>query len=947
MKALLLFLVFLNCTNAFGADVNFPNADPTADSDSIVVQSFYNEAVSLFMNNRLEEGLEALDTVLTMARSHGLYFTLIMAENDRVEALEYLGMNALEVLKGLQEIEREMHPLLAKPSAAHAKTWYNLAMWYHGAARFHLARDYLKRAVSVMEQTPDEFRFKRAMVYNVLGMTHEALGDYSLAVHYFDESIALRELIFGENTQRTLVVRLNLIATFIASGKIDEAESELEIMREVLVSGNIDPYDSHLYMECKSDILTAKGEYSKAFEAFERFEELSNEVILEEDLEVEIAVDRSKVLSYLERWDEAESALTGKLETVGGENVKVFLYKGLADLYIRWGRAAQAVKYAGIAESYYFPEGRWAVDIPSDLVSGVKHSLSALATTAKALDLFADSTEKISDRRAVLEMVDEAERIFSIAKRRADAGELITLREQGWFDIYEKGMKNAYLLHKSTSNDEWIGRAWKISEHAKSATLLTSVNRLGPEISKVMPAGEVENEMRLRNELAYYAEELKSGNLDSDDRKEFSQKRLALDSLMESYRNNYPEYSAMRFDPITPPLGEALAQADNGRSVLTFLFGDESVYGISTSKSGSEFELLGSSDSLVRAVSMYRSALNTRPELAGYDATVAGLNKTGKELYERLVEPLLDLAVLGDRLLIIPDGPLHFLPFETLNTSAIDASGNIADYLIFDVDISYAHSFTAFQESTSEGQNFIGDFLGLAPEFSADGPWRSLAGARGEIESIVARFSEGVISSDTANYDWFMNRKADYRVLHFATHAFADEVDPLNSSLLLDGGADAGRSGVLRASDLYSMSIPAEMVVLSACNTGAGPVRRGEGVMSLAHGFAYAGSPSVVMTLWPVNDAAVRELIESFYSGLAKGKSKSASISAAKRTYLNAADSYTSHPYFWAGIISIGNDDPLSSEGKDGIPIWIWIAIGLVVLAALGLLKRARERKTL
>lgn len=926
--------------SAHGAGLEGAESAYQTDPDSLWVDSTYKEAITHFVNNRLEEGLAMLDTVLKLTRRNGYYEMLINAENDKVRALEFLGMNSLEVLRGYDAIDRETLPLMEEPGPGHAKTWYNLGMWYHGAARYHLARDYLLRALSVMEKVEDRgFMFQRAMVYNILGMTYEGLGHHSLALDYFRESIAVREEMFGENTTRTTVVRINMIATMLSSGNMDGAERELDKVRETLVQADEDPLEDIIYLESKADVLRAAGDYEAAFEVFKRFETLLLRGELVEDLEVEAAVDRAALLSQLNRWDEAEACLKEKLKVVTGDQVKVFLYKGLTDLYIKWGRPSLAVKYAAIAEAFYFPEGREAVSSPSDLISGVKHSLSALASTAAALDLYADSTEQNADRGAVLNMIDEAERVFSVAKQRADAGELINLREQGWFDIYETGMKNAHILHETTGDNEWMERAWKFSEDAKSAALLTSVNRLGPEITEVIPGEEVQDELRLRNELAYFEERFKGGELNPDERLEFLHKRLALDSLMDTYQTKYPLYSKMRFDPPGLSLDEAAARARNGRSVLTFLSGEEMVYGIAVTSAGARLEVLGRSDSISNAVSQYRSAINTRPVTADFELAASDLKSAGKALYEMIAAPLFDRTDLGDHLLIIPDGPLHYLPFETLNSTT---SGNVTDYFIFDVDISYAYSYTAFKESTTAGMDFLGDFLGLAPAFESDGTWRSLAGARAEIESVAERFPDGITRMDTANYDWFMDHKGKYRVLHFATHAYADEVEPMSSALLLDGGGAAGRSGVLRASDLYSMRIPAEMVVLSACNTGTGPVRRGEGVMSLAHGFAYAGSPSVVMTLWPANDEAIKDLMDVFYANLTKGKSKSASISEAKRAYLKGADGYTAHPYFWANLISIGNDDALTLEGRTDIPAWVWVSGGFILIGGIWILRRKR-----
>jgi hypothetical protein len=130
--------------------------------------------------------------------------------------------------------------------------------------------------------------------------------------------------------------------------------------------------------------------------------------------------------------------------------------------------------------------------------------------------------------------------------------------------------------------------------------------------------------------------------------------------------------------------------------------------------------------------------------------------------------------------------------------------------------------------------------------------------------------------------------------------------------------------------------------VLSACNTGTGKLERGEGIISLARGFFYSGIPSVVMTLWEIEDHSSADLITLFYENLKKGMTKDVAMQQAKLDYLQGSDQLHSHPYFWAGFVVIGKTEPLPSSYP--VPIrnlFIWIALPvLLITCALFLYKK-------
>lgn len=139
---------------------------------------------------------------------------------------------------------------------------------------------------------------------------------------------------------------------------------------------------------------------------------------------------------------------------------------------------------------------------------------------------------------------------------------------------------------------------------------------------------------------------------------------------------------------------------------------------------------------------------------------------------------------------------------------------------------------------------------------------------------------------------------------------------------------------------IYGLDINAHLVVLSACETGYGKLNSGEGIMSLARGFLYAGCPGVVMTLWKVEDNQSTKIITSFYKYLADGKSKIEALQLSKLDYLKSSDPLFSHPYFWAGYVDIGNPDPLIIKEKKNTWYILVVAIILILFAAFVTYKR-------
>lgn len=319
------------------------------------------------------------------------------------------------------------------------------------------------------------------------------------------------------------------------------------------------------------------------------------------------------------------------------------------------------------------------------------------------------------------------------------------------------------------------------------------------------------------------------------------------------------------------------------------------------------------------------------------------------QLYQKLIEPV--STYLPEKILIIPDDVLCFLPFDALITSMDPDNDDLTQqkYLILDHSISYDYSSSNHWQLKKSQKRHFSKFLGgFAPKF-ADQPISDSYTNRSvdELRSILTplrynseevRRIRTVVPGDLyldqeASKVNFMEKADRYRVIHLATHSKAD--DQLGDySFIAFTNTTADTNAIhdrLFVRDLYNLDLNADLVVLSACETGLGEIRRGEGVVSLARGFSYAGAKSTVTTLWNIQDHPTTvQFMESFYNKLKAGIPKDEALRAVKLETL--VDPVTASPYFWAAFIPAGDMSAIDIPSSFN---WWYVIIGMALLGGV------------
>jgi len=372
-------------------------------------------------------------------------------------------------------------------------------------------------------------------------------------------------------------------------------------------------------------------------------------------------------------------------------------------------------------------------------------------------------------------------------------------------------------------------------------------------------------------------------------------------------------------------------------AILEYFLGEKRSYLLLIQKRNLSLFLLPARKEMEKSIKGYIKEISDPPQKK-FRGSFAG-----KRLYKVLfsfIEDYLEANV--EKLVIIPDGFLYFLPFETLACES-DNKGKRGKFLIEKYEISYAPSCSSlfFIKKRKQTRPALRSLLAIGnPDYSvlysrddthkhastimkeiyeAQGvDFQSLPHSEKEIKKISRFFKKKqkkvLLGKEAREGNIKKTHLQDYQIIHFACHGVIDENMPSRSALVLSFNDDPGEDGFLLVREIHRLGLAAELVVLSACQTGRGKLENMEGVLGLPRIFFYSGAKAVISSLWRIRDESSAIFMANFYKNLSSGRSKSQALRMAK---IKMLESRYSHPFYWAPFVLYGDSSPLSKPKQE------------------------------
>lgn len=943
---------------------------------------FFRMSLSYAKIGQDEESLSFADKSIEMANRLLGEINLISSKNYR--ALSYLLPSYGEYEKAIEYANKhiEITDSLKLSKVDRAKARANLGVVYTTIPELDSAIFYLEQAELVISDTTVEdayqgflnnnigavyyyqrnarkakarFEIAELIIREKLGPNHIQLsnplmnlgnclsqeGKGETALRYYQEAQRILERESTEDAKSLLTIRTNIAALYSANGLVEKANKiyldQLRIVEKKYGTDNDLAFRIYRnlggnYSDLE-DYNLSETYYSKSLASCKA-------VYPDGNYETARTLSHIALVKYQqEKYEESIQLAQDCLDILKKKNnlFSVYHYEAYEAMFFTYRALDQFELYENYLDSAYLSIG-YDLKKPDEFDRIFETHVFLQVLESEISLLWADYWRK-KDLKLLETILDRMELTNAVLNSKYDnmveAGSLyeqIKLRKL----IFEKGISASVELFEHTKDSSlinqsliWINlnRSKKLYESLKQKEFLVYA-----DLSSELISEKEEIEFSLQK---LYTDRINLSNeekLDSIDVLIFNLEReKAL--WKEQYEKQHPKYSFLsnstKIELYKPKPNEAL---------LDFYIGEEEF-----------FSFIIYHDRIVYHKSNQVKSLSEEIDKIN-QAITEGHNEISVEPVQNIVFGDLKLQDNIQRLRIIPSGKLHSLPFEIFKRNN--------NYWVNDFQISYAPSqqlinLDFFGETKNNGVGLYSPSYGekvdssmmeepAYAEIVRDGNLH-LAGALSEANKITDLFKGELYQGSKATEHTFKNSAKSHGILHLAMHAFLDVADGLNSYLYFGSAMDSLEDNKLHAFELYNLDIPAELAVLSACNTGSGNEISGEGVLSLSNAFAFAGVKSTISSLWKVPDLATELVMVSFYKNLKEGQSKDEALQNAKLEYLknDQISNKQKAPYYWAGFIISGDSNPIIKNRKYSK----WILMLLLMTSMFVFIKYLRKAK--
>ena len=831
---------------------------------SLKIWNFYSEGKQNRRQGMLEKSNESFQKAIDFSqdigsKEHELKCLRQMSpnylEDNNLERFYSLNIKGLELAKSLNH-RREI-----------GKFSINIGLFFEKTDDYYEALNYYEEALKISREFKNEIDISACL--NNIGNIYRSIGEFDKSLHYSLQALEIDRLL--KNDYYECIDLNNLGITYKLKG---------------IKSDQIEDFNQALLYYNDALILSTKLQDQKT--------------------EIRILNNIGSLLNHLNKPEDAlehflkSSQIAEKINDIEAMGM---ILNNLGIIYYNQGDYEESNKYY-----------QRAIDLALEYQGGPV-LWEAYLERAKALEKQEKLTEAIDSYKNSISIIEDIRSQIKLEEHKASF-----LGTDKRIEAYQNLIQLLAALHNTYPDLKYGEEAFLYLERGKARAFLDSLEISQVDISQGIDPKLLNEEKDLMRNISNVYNKLLAAVLSTDEKSNIQEQlrnyEHELQVLKREIRTKSPAYADLKYPEIVT-LDEAQRLLDNKTAFFAYSFGPEKAHAFVITKDNLKTFTIPSRNELKQEVSEYLKTISDR------DSSDFSL---GYSLYSKLILPGLEKQI--KRIIVIPDEFLNFLPFETLVTSKTEPH-----WLLENLQMAYAPSITSLREiiihKRESGAKRPMDIMAVGdPDFSSASGGLSVSNLRDffssntfsldrleysgtEVEKVSSLFKSNKRETylrDLATEDQLKRLDLkDYKIVHFATHSLIDNEKPARSSILLTLDDNPDEDGFLQMREIYNLSFNADLVTLSACQTGLGQLIKGEGIQGINRAFFYAGASSVLMSLWPVNDQATYQLMERFYSHLRKNESIESALRKAKLELISS--DVLSHPFYWAAFISSGKAD--------------------------------------
>jgi CHAT domain-containing protein/Flp pilus assembly protein TadD len=553
--------------------------------------------------------------------------------------------------------------------------------------------------------------------------------------------------------------------------------------------------------------------------------------------------------------------------------------------------------------------------------------LYSLLFKAEALEArYYRKTVRFADLRLALSTLHSCDTLIDILRQQT-TNELDKIQLAGIADeVYGDGVRIAQEAGISSPNKrKYYEEAFYFAEKSKGAVLLEAISDANAKSFAGIPEKLLEEEHDLNAAIKLTAQKL-AQKPSAEEEKYLRETSFALkrsyEAFIQTLEKQFPDYYNLKFNPVSPSITQLQSLLDDKTALLSYFIDEKQ------SHIGEDLEKTGAGNAsgyhlFIFSITKKSFSITDHALPPEFNKYVTGLRNglffrdlntytlSARKLHDVLI-PKIPKRI--EKLVVLPTRNLGVIPFEALLTRETTATDyKTLPYLINRFDIRYEFSGGLILQKSKEQKAVSSPAILLcAPvSFPPKDGLNDLPGTETEVKAISDLFQSRNLKNAS-----FVNREAseqlvksdkigEFNLLHFATHGVVDENNPELSRVFLQSGTEA-EDGHLFSGEIYNLKLRANLVTLSACQTGLGKISKGEGVVGLSRALAYAGAKNILVSFWSVGDESTAALMTDFYGQLLKGDNHdySQNLRKAKLDLIQKGDFST--PYYWAPFVLIG-----------------------------------------